>query len=43
MRTPSSEPKSFRIEPSGPGGSPRSRRVKPRSRVTCNALASITS
>ena len=29
----SSEPKSFRIEPSGPGGSPRSWRVRPRSRV----------
>ena len=30
MRTPSSEPESFRIEPSGPGGSPRIWRVSAR-------------
>ena len=33
MRTPSSEPKSLRMEPSGPGGSPRSWRVRLRMRV----------
>ena len=38
MRVASSEPNSFRIEPSGPGGSPRRRRVRPRSRVTCKRL-----
>src|SRR5947199_11002 len=43
MRVASSDPNSLRIEPSGPGGSPRSRRVSPRSRVTCSALASIAS
>ncbi len=43
MRSASSEPNSFRIEPSGPGGSPRNRRVSPRNRVTCNALTSIAS
>src|SRR5438552_1735323 len=37
IRTPSSEPVSFRMEPSGPGGSPRSWRVRLRSRVYLSA------
>src|SRR5262249_58346792 len=43
MRTPSSDPNSFRIEPSGPGGSPRSWRVRLRSRVYLSAADSIAS
>src|SRR5438094_299823 len=43
MRTPSSEPLSFSTDPSGPGGSPRSWRVRLRSRVYFSASDSMAS
>src|SRR5438093_6161421 len=43
IRTPSSEPLSFRTDPSGPGGSPRSWRVRLLSRVYLSASESMAS